>query len=128
MNNCTPFIKWAGGKRVVLPELTKRLPKKFNRYFEPFIGGGAFLFSLKHSDSHISDMNEELINTYKIIRDDLENLIKDLEKHQNIPEYFYEIRSLDRNKNYSTLSKVERASRFIYLNKSCFNGLKYLSQ
>ena len=122
-SHCTPFIKWAGGKRVVLPELKKRLPKKFGRYFEPFIGGGAFLFSLQNSNSHISDMNEELINTYLTIRDNLENLIKDLEEHQNIPEYFYKIRGLDRTENYSKLSKIKKASRFIYLNKSCFNGL-----
>ena len=124
MYNCSSFIKWVGGKKRVLPEIEKRLPQKFDRYFEPFVGGGALLFSLQNRNSYISDMNEELINTYLTIRDDLENLMKDLEKHQNSSEYFYEIRGLDRDlENYSQLSKVERASRFIYLNKSCFNGL-----
>jgi DNA adenine methylase len=124
MANCTPFIKWAGGKRRVVSELEERLPKKFNRYFEPFIGGGASLFHLQIEKSYISDVNEELINLYKTIRDSLDELIEDLSIHQNSAEYFYSVRSLDRDqKVYSQLSDVERASRFIYLNKSCYNGL-----
>ncbi len=124
MANCTPFIKWAGGKRRVIPELEKRLPKKFNRYFEPFIGGGAFLFYLQHHTSSISDMNGELINLYLTVRDSVDELIADLELHENSSDYFYNIRNLDRDLNsYNQLSNVERASRFIYLNKSCFNGL-----
>ena len=124
MSSCTPFIKWVGGKRRVIPELEKRLPKKFNRYFEPFIGGGAFLFHLNHKDSFISDLNSELINLYIVVKDSVNELIADLELHENSSEYFYNIRNLDRDsENYNRLSAVEKASRFIYLNKSCFNGL-----
>jgi DNA adenine methylase len=66
INNCNPFIKWVGGKRRVIPEIEKRLPQKFNRYFEPFIGGGALLFHLNRKDSFISDMNGGLINLCEI--------------------------------------------------------------
>src|SRR5690606_10268801 len=70
-----------------------------------------------------NDFNEELINVYEVIKNNLEELIEDLKKHKNEPDYFYEIRSLDRNDNFKNLSKVERASRVIYLNKTCYNGL-----
>jgi DNA adenine methylase len=124
MNNCNPFIKWVGGKRRVIPEIEKRLPQKFNRYFEPFIGGGALLFHLNRKDSFISDMNGELINLYRTVRDNLEELMQNLELHENSSDYFYNIRDLDRDhKTYSQLPNIEKASRFIYLNKSCFNGL-----
>jgi len=114
-----PFVKWAGGKRQILKVLLSRVPKKFNRYIEPFVGGGALFFELRPKKAIISDINYELINAYIVIRDNVEELIKDLKKHKNTEEYFYYIRSIDPN----TLTSVERASRFIYLNKTCFNGL-----
>lgn len=114
-----PFVKWAGGKRQLLSVLHETAPKKFVRYYEPFIGGGAFLFSQRPAGATISDANPELINCYQVIRNDVEALIQSLEQHKNEEDYFYATRAVV----VSTLSKVERASRFIYLNKTCFNGL-----
>lgn len=121
-----PFLKWVGGKRQLLPEINKLLPKKYNNYYEPFIGGGALLFSQKIDSNKkyfINDYNEELVNVYKTIQSDVENLINNLKIHENSPEYFYAIRALDRDENYKKLSNIERASRFIYLNKTAYNGL-----
>lgn len=121
----TPFLKWVGGKRQLMPTIVTHLPKNINEltYVEPFIGGGAVLFHLQPKNAIINDFNEELINVYEVIKNNLEELIEDLKKHKNEPDYFYEIRSLDRNDNFKNLSKVERASRVIYLNKTCYNGL-----
>lgn len=127
-----PFVKWAGGKRKLAPLLIETFPEEFqplkNRYFEPFIGGGALMFALGNPDSelhipgknlYINDMNPELTNTYEVIRDNLTLLIKELEiLSKKIDEKtFYEIRS------NVPRGKVARAARFIYLNKACFNGL-----
>lgn len=121
---CKPVIKWVGGKRQLLSELKKYMPKEFNTYFEPFIGGGALFFDLKIKKSFINDYNSELTNLYEIIKNKPNELIKDLEKHENNSEYFYKIRELDRiPEKYKKLSKVKKASRFIYLNKTGFNGL-----
>ncbi len=119
----SPVVKWAGGKRQLLSELTQRLPNSYNRYFEPFIGGGALFFELAPQDAYISDINPELINLYNVIRDDVDALISDLSSHENSPEYYSEIRAWDRDENYANVSNVRKASRFIYLNKTCFNGL-----
>lgn len=121
--SASPVIKWAGGKRQLLPELRRRLPSSYNRYFEPFIGGGALYFDIAPFDAYISDINPELVNLYEVIRDDVEALISDLSSHENSLEYYNEIRALDRNPNYTNISPVRKASRFIYLNKTCFNGL-----
>ena len=119
----SPVVKWVGGKRQLLPELTKHIPK-FSTYYEPFIGGGALLFELQPQNIVINDFNSELINTYQVIKEDVENLIIDLKRHQNNAEYFYKIRELDREQTvYAELSSLERASRLLYLNKTCFNGL-----
>ena len=104
-------------------ELIKNMPKSYNRYFEPFIGGGALFFELQPEQAYISDMNEELINLYSVVRDNVYELIKDLSKHEVSKEYFLEIRNIDRTEQYTELSDVERASRFIYLNRTCFNGM-----
>lgn len=114
-----PFVKWAGGKRQLLDILDDAAPTNYGRYFEPFVGGGAFLFAQKPQKATISDINQELINCYKTIRDDVEALIRSLRTHANDEAYFYATRS----KDLSTLTPVQRASRFIYLNKTCFNGL-----
>ncbi len=119
----SPVVKWAGGKRQLLSELTQRLPNSYNRYFEPFIGGGALFFELVPQGAYISDINPELINLYKVIRDDVDALISDLSSHENSPEYYTEIRAWDRSESYVNVSNVRKASRFIYLNKTCFNGL-----
>lgn len=118
-----PFVKWVGGKRQLMFELLKNMPKSYNRYFEPFIGGGALFFELQPENAYISDVNKELINLYTIVRDNVYELIEDLSKHEVSKEYFLEIRNIDRTEKYAGLSKVERASRFIYLNRTCFNGM-----
>ena len=120
-----PFLKWVGGKRQLIPEIRKMLPKGVaNRpYYEPFIGGGALFFELQPKQAVINDYNEELINVYTVIRDNPNELIEDLKKHKNTSEYFYEIRSMDRQPLFKNLTTIERASRIIYLNKTCYNGL-----
>ena len=118
-----PIVKWVGGKRQLMFELLKNMPKSYNRYFEPFIGGGALFFELQPENAYISDMNEELINLYSVVRDNVYDLILDLSKHEVSKEYFLEIRNIDRTKKYNKLTNVQRASRFIYLNRTCFNGL-----
>lgn len=118
-----PIVKWVGGKRQLMFELLKNMPKSYNRYFEPFIGGGALFFELQPQNGYISDMNKELINLYTVVRDDVYALIDDLNKHEVSKEYFLKIRNLDRSEKYNSLSDVKKASRFIYLNRTCFNGM-----
>lgn len=119
------FVKWAGGKGQLLNQLIPLFPKKFNRYIEPFVGSGAVLFYIlqKYPENEviISDVNKELITAYKIIQKNVEELIKKLKDHKkkHNKEYYYKIRSI----NPDTLNDVEKAARFIYLNKTCFNGL-----
>ena len=91
-----PFLKWAGGKRYLLPEIHNLIPK-FNTYHEPFLGGGAVLFSLQPTKAVINDINSDIINVYKVIKEDVEELIKELSEYKNEPHYFYKIRELDRN-------------------------------
>ena len=120
-----PFLKWVGGKRQLMPSIVEHLPQNINdyKYIEPFIGGGAVLFNLQPKNAIINDFNEELINVYQVIKNNLDELIADLKKHKNEAEYFYSIRSLDRNGEFKKLTAVQRASRIIFLNKTCFNGL-----
>lgn len=120
-----PFLKWVGGKRQLMPSIVEQLPENIKdyKYIEPFIGGGAVLFNLQPKNAVINDYNEELINVYQVIKDNLDELIIDLKKHKNEAEYFYSIRSLDRKGEFKKLSAVQRASRVIFLNKTCFNGL-----
>lgn len=118
-----PIVKWVGGKRQLMFELLKNMPETYNRYFEPFIGGGALFFELQPQNGYISDMNEELINLYTVVRDDVYELIEDLNKHKVSKEYFLKIRNLDRTEKYNKLSDIQKASRFIYLNRTCFNGM-----
>lgn len=119
------FIKWAGGKKQLLEQFKPLFPKKIERYFEVFVGGGAVLFYIiktyKPKYVFISDINEELINTYEIIKNDVEDLIIELKKLKQLhnKEHYYEIRA----ENPRFLSPLTKASRFIYLNKTCFNGL-----
>ncbi len=118
-----PMVKWVGGKRQLMFELLKNMPKEYNRYFEPFIGGGALFFELQPDNAYISDMNEELINLYQVVRDNVDELIADLQKHDISKEYFMEIRNIDRTNEYKNWSDIQKASRFIYLNRTCFNGM-----
>ena len=118
-----PIVKWVGGKRQLMFELLKNMPKEYNRYFEPFIGGGALFFELQPNNAYISDINEELINLYQVVRDNVDELIVDLQKHDISKDYFMEIRNIDRTEEYKSWSDVKKASRFIYLNRTCFNGM-----
>ena len=126
-----PFIKWVGGKRGLLEQILPLFPKDFNNYFEPFVGGGAVFFELfsrgilEGKKVVLSDINKELINTYLVVRDNPNELIKKLKEYEtnHSKEFYYQIRELDRKEEFENLSNVERATRFIYLNKTCFNGL-----
>lgn len=130
MNNSNikiyPFLKWAGGKRQLLDEIKLRMPKNFNAYFEPFIGGGALFFELQPSNAYIGDINKELIHTYKIIRNNPNAIIKmiqNYDEHFNTKESYYLLREKYNQKILSNEYDVELAAIFIYLNKRCFNGL-----
>ncbi len=126
-----PFLKWVGGKRALLPQLLQKIPNNFNNYFEPFIGGGALFFELfnqgklKDKKIYLFDINSELISAYNVVKRQPQELIKELEvfKQEHSKEFYYEIRGWDRKKNFLQKSEIQRASRFIYLNKTCFNGL-----
>lgn len=119
-----PVVKWVGGKRQLLDKITPMFPKRVTTYCEPFLGGGAVLFAVQPKNAIINDLNADLMLVYEVIRDDVETLIAELEKHENTSEYFYKLRDLDRDKaSYQSMSKIEKASRIIYLNKTCYNGL-----
>lgn len=119
-----PVLKWVGGKRQLLRKIAPLLPREIESYCEPFLGGAAVLFFIQPSKAIVNDLNGELIALYETIRDDVELLIEDLRKHRNTKEYFYELRGIDRDSEaFEKLSKIERASRLIYLNRTCFNGI-----
>lgn len=119
-----PIVKWAGGKRKMLSVILPLIPSDFTTYCEPFLGGGAVLFALQPQKAIINDSNAELMTVYEVVRDSPQALLNDLRKHENTAVYFYGMRNLDRDESvYQALSKVERASRFLYLNHTCFNGL-----
>ena len=121
-----PFLKWAGGKRQLLPVLRQYIPKNFSStYFEPFVGAGAFLFELQPKKAVINDANKELINCYKTIKDNPDGLLELTKEYQKdiSRDRYYELRELDRKADFNELSNVQRAARIIYLNKTCFNGL-----
>ncbi len=126
-----PFIKWVGGKRQLLNDLINNIPLNFNSYFEPFVGGGALFFELynlgilQNKKVFLFDVNKELINTYKVIKNNPHKLIEKLTEFQknHNEEFYYQIRHLDRRENYKHLDNITKAARFIYLNKTCFNGL-----
>ncbi|MBW4662594.1 MAG: DNA adenine methylase [Chroococcus sp. CMT-3BRIN-NPC107] len=121
--NCRPFLKWAGGKSKLIEQYIPYFPQSFTNYYEPFLGGGAVFFYFcgikPNVNKFISDINPELINTYCCIKNNVEPLISLLSNHQlqhNL-DYYYKMRS------HSQGSDIEKAARFIYLNKTCFNGL-----
>jgi DNA adenine methylase len=123
-----PFVKWAGGKTQLLQQLYESAPAQFDRYLEPFLGGGALFFYLisvrsKKFTAYLSDINSELINSYIVVKKNTEGLIDLLRLHgteyQKSPsEYYYQLRDIIRPKN-----EVEKAARFIALNRTCYNGL-----
>lgn len=115
----TPFLKWAGGKRWLASKLVDKAKPISGRYIEPFLGGAAVFFALRPTTSVLSDTNYELVNTYSAIRTDHERVYKLLEEHQrcHTAEYFYRIR------DYRPRCEFRIAARFIYLNRTCWNGL-----
>lgn len=114
-----PFVKWAGGKRQLLKKLIDNCPATYGTYFEPFVGGGALFLAIHPPKAVISDINEELINAYRVIKLEPDRLIRSLCQRHNNAQDFYRVRAQD----LLTLSPLTRASRFIYLNKTCYNGL-----
>ena len=121
-----PFVKWAGGKRQLMSELEKNFPTKFGTYLEPFLGGGAVMFDLLTKEHNlkcnVSDLNSDLVLSYVTIRDRLEKLIESLENHsknyhKDSTGYYYEVR------NQEPKNQIEKVSRLLFLNKTCFNGL-----
>ena len=123
-----PFVKWAGGKRQIINKLKELVPKEFNIYYEPFVGGGALLFELSPKKAVINDRNKELMNVFECIKDSskFEKMCKELNHHEaeHSEEYYYGVRNLDRDKDkFNKLKDYKRAARTIYLNKACFNGL-----
>ena len=126
-----PFIQWVGGKREMIPQYEKYLPKKYNNYFEPFFGGGAMFFYLQPNNATISDNNEELIRTYEGVRDNPEEVIKILKelKARHSKDLYGKIRNLDREHNlFQKFNNAEVSARMIYLNQTCFNGLYRVNQ
>ncbi len=122
-----PFLKWAGGKTQLLPQYAALFPTNYRTYYEPFLGGGAVFFNLMPKKGCISDINLEIINVYRCIRDDVESIIVELEGHflKHCEAHYYDVRSrLDNTEEWFWRgNNVERAARILYLNKTCFNGL-----
>ena len=120
-----PFTKWTGGKRQLLPVIRELMPKTYNRYFEPFVGGGALFFDLAPKDAVINDFNTELINCYQQIKENPQELIEILKVHQeyNSKEYYLDLRSADRDERIDMMSEVQRAARILYMLRVDFNGL-----
>jgi DNA adenine methylase len=114
-----PLLKWAGGKTQMIPSLLEAMPKKFENYIEPFIGGGALFFHLSPKSALIADSNPELISLYRQIANDYEPVLKLLMKMPNNEEFFYK----ERARKFEELSPTQAAARTIYLNRTCFNGL-----
>lgn len=114
-----PFLKWPGGKRWFVNKYLKIFPEKYNKYYEPFLGGGSVFFALLPSNAIIADINEELVNLYLIMRDNPNELRKLMETHQSkhSKEYYYHIRAS------RCCTEIEKAARFLYLNRTCYNGM-----
>ena len=127
-SSIAPFVKWAGGKRQLLPQIKERMPEKYNHYYEPFVGGGAVIFELLPANALINDINKALINVYKQIRNIPEvflKLVKKLDKEmwEDGKEYYYFLREHYNNKLIKAEYDVELAALFVFINKHCFNGL-----
>lgn len=127
-SNVTPFVKWAGGKRQLLPQIKERMPKKYNDYYEPFVGGGAVTFEFLPVNAVINDINKALINAYIRISETPEEFIKvinkfDSEMWEDGKKYYYSLRELYNDKLMKAEYDMELAALFVFINKHCFNGL-----
>jgi DNA adenine methylase len=120
-NNSAPFLKWAGGKIQFLKKYEDFLPdrERIGRYFEPFIGSAAVYFHLQPSNATLSDINQKLIDVYRVVQQDVDNLIEALKVHKNQKAYYYRVRKMKPEK----MTLVDQAARLIFLNKTCYNGL-----
>ncbi len=119
-----PALKWVGGKRQLVDELSSLLPKSTSPYYEPFVGGGALLFHLQPGKAYINDINADLMGVYSVIKENVDGLIEELKTYKNESEFFYRVRDWDRDtESYKALSDVKKAARILYLNKTCYNGL-----
>ena len=128
ISNISPFVKWAGDKRQLLPQIKERMPEKYNNYFEPFVGGGAVLFELLPSSALINDINKALINAYRQICNVPEAFINavnrlDTEMWEDGKKYYYSLRERFNDKLMKSEYDVELAALFVFINKHCFNGL-----
>lgn len=126
--NVAPFVKWAGGKRQLLPQIRERMPEKYNRYFEPFVGGGAVFFELLPEHALINDINKALINVYKKIRREPKAFLEAVNELDNGMwddgnAYYYSLREHYNDKLMKAEYDVELAALFVFINKHCFNGL-----
>lgn len=131
MSKISPILKWAGGKRQLLSEIIPLVPSSFDAYYEPFVGAGAVLLALQPQKAIVNDANTELITVYEVIRDNPSELIDLLKQHEakHNKEHYYLIRDLDRHEDaFSSLDKITKAARTIYLNRTCFNGLYRVNQ
>lgn len=126
MNKLSPILKWAGGKRQLLPQIIPLIPTNYKKYYEPFVGAGAVLLDLQPQEAIISDTNTELINVYHVIKTQPAELIELLKKYEqkHCNSFYYSIRNADRDvESFGKLSDVEKAARTVYLNRTCYNGL-----
>lgn len=123
-----PFVKWAGGKRQLLEQIKERMPQSYNKYYEPFVGGGAVLFSLLPEEAIINDINRALMNAYRQICDNTESFLRNLRFldesiGQDGKTYYYSIREKYNDKLMREEFDSELAALFVFINKHCFNGL-----
>ena len=127
-SSVAPFVKWAGGKRQLIPQIRERMPEKYNDYYEPFVGGGAVIFDLLPANALINDINKALINTYRTICNESDAFLKEVNKLDNYmwedgKKYYYTIREHYNDKLMRSEYDVELAALFVFINKHCFNGL-----
>lgn len=127
-SSVAPFVKWAGGKRQLIPQIRERMPEKYNDYYEPFVGGGAVIFDLLPANALINDINKALINTYRTICNEYDAFLKEVNRLDNDmwedgKKYYYSIREHYNDKLMRSEYDVELAALFVFINKHCFNGL-----
>lgn len=127
-SSVAPFVKWAGGKRQLIPQIRERMPEKYNDYYEPFVGGGAVIFDLLPANALINDINKALINTYITICNEPDAFLKEVNRLDNDmwedgKKYYYSIREHYNDKLMRSEYDVELSALFVFINKHCFNGL-----
>ena len=127
-SSVAPFVKWAGGKRQLIPQIRERMPEKYNVYYEPFVGGGAVIFDLLPANALINDINKALISTYRTICNEPDAFLKEVNRLDNDmwedgKKYYYSIREHYNDKLMRSEYDVELAALFVFINKHCFNGL-----